>query len=220
MIFYSFPFLNKNDVSIVKALALKHSFTDGRGTASGSAKERKSNTQLELDPGDTQDLHKSLLKLIFESNVLKNLVLPKRVPRMFINLYDVGSYYGWHVDSSIVNCERTDFSFTIWLSDPSEYEGGELQLKFENDSVRSFKCDAGHILLYPTGELHQVTEVKSGQRQAIVGWITSAVASDADRAILIEYQKAVAAVCAQTIPREAQDRLDKVFQLLVRRFSS
>lgn len=220
MVLYNFPFLNKTDVDSVKIAVAKRSFVDGRNSARGSAKDRKSNVQLELNLGATQTLYTSLLKLIFDSEIIKNLVYPKHIPRVFVNRYSKGSYYGWHVDNTMINRERTDFSFTIWLSDPGEYEGGELQIKSDNGPIRSFKCNSGHILLYPTGERHQVTEVTSGERQAIVGWITSAVASDADRAILYNYQKVNSALLAGSDPEEAEQLLNQVYQKLIRRFSS
>ena len=91
------------------------------------------------------------------------------------------------VDTALINNLRTDYSFTIFLKDPSTYEGGVLEMKMQDGQVQQFKLPAGQMVLYPTGQLHRVTEVTSGSRRCIVGWMQSAFADSEDRALNAEF---------------------------------
>ena len=93
----------------------------------------------------------------------------------------VGGYYNPHQDGW-----QVDYSTTVFLSEPSEYEGGALRVGNE-----SYRLPAGHAISYPTGLVHQVEPVTSGSRDVIVFWSESvfqdstlrAAASDISRAI-------------------------------------
>jgi PKHD-type hydroxylase len=86
---------------------------------------------------------------------------------------------------------RTDLSFTLFLAEPDTYDGGELMTD-EDGHVRKFKPNAGQMLLYPTGVLHQVAPVLKGERIAIVGWISSLIPSHESRETLNRMNRAIA----------------------------
>lgn len=81
--------------------------------------------------------------------------------------------YGWHVDfgMSTVSASRK-LSIVMQLSDPSEYEGGNLELKPAGNEVVKIKKQRGLIVAFPSWTLHQVTPVTQGNRQSLVAWIT------------------------------------------------
>jgi len=87
-----------------------------------------------------------------------------------------------------MNGKRTDMSFTLFLSDPETYEGGELMMKELGSSIR-VKPKAGQLVIYPTGVLHQVSPVTKGERLAVVGWIESFVPDDDARASLYNFSR-------------------------------
>lgn len=78
--------------------------------------------------------------------------------------------YGKHIDSYPGGLTRK-LSFTLQLSDPEEYEGGELCLYFD-DKPLIMKKDRGYVCLFPSYVLHEVKPVKRGTRYSLVTWIT------------------------------------------------
>jgi PKHD-type hydroxylase len=98
--------------------------------------------------------------------------------------------YGAHIDDALMNGHRTDLSFTIFLSPLDSYEGGALVID-ETDGEKTFRLDAGDMLLYPSTTLHRVNPVKSGQRLAIVGWLQSHVRDRDRREMLFDLDRAI-----------------------------
>ena len=92
-------------------------------------------------------------------------------------------YYGNHVDSAHTSQGRRDYSFTLFLNNPSDYEGGELILNIPPEQ-KSIKLGAGSIIIYPTKYLHEVREVTQGERLVCVGWIESFIKNDEEREML------------------------------------
>ena len=77
--------------------------------------------------------------------------------------------YGWHLDYNSKDSSRK-LSMVVQLTDPSEYEGGNLQIKVNNDPVNVRK-QRGLIAIFPSYVLHQVTPVTQGTRQSLVAWV-------------------------------------------------
>lgn len=87
---------------------------------------------------------------------------------------DEKGMYGWHIDGwggPSTNPNRK-LSIVLQLSDPSEYEGGNLELKTSSDQIIRIKKQRGLIVAFPSWSLHQVTPVTQGSRQSLVSWIT------------------------------------------------
>ena len=112
---------------------------------------------------------------------------------------------------------RTDLSFTLFLSDPDSYEGGELNLSMTAGDIDA-KPAAGTLILYPSGAIHQVKPVTSGSRLACIGWIESRIQRDDQREILFDLET----VRANLKRAEADQRLllDKSISNLIRMWSS
>ena len=80
-------------------------------------------------------------------------------------------HYDWHVDSGFHGKPARKLSFVLQLSDPSEYEGGELQLRLGAEPIEIEK-KKGMVTVFPSYTLHRVTPVTKGERYSLVGWIT------------------------------------------------
>jgi PKHD-type hydroxylase len=80
---------------------------------------------------------------------------------------DDEGYYDWHLDMTLN--KRRKLSLICQLSDPSEYEGGELQIHTGN--ITTLEKEKGTVFLFPSYILHRVTPVTKGTRRSIVLWI-------------------------------------------------
>src|SRR3546814_11787244 len=113
--------------------------------------------------------------------------------------------YGPHVDNALMGDApqtRIDLAFTLFLSDPDSYEGGELEIE-EPAGTRSFKLPAGAAILYPANSVHEVAKVTSGRRDVAVGWIQSLVRDADKRRIPFELDNLRAPLFAQGGTRAA-----------------
>ncbi len=81
-------------------------------------------------------------------------------------------HYDWHVDMFISNTNAPrKLSMVLMLSDPSEFEGGELLLKSDSDEYRSLSLAKGRAWFFPSYMLHKVTPVTKGTRKTLVLWV-------------------------------------------------
>lgn len=113
---------------------------------------------------------------------------------------------------------RSDISFTLFLNSPSEYEGGELILE-EMNGERSFKLEAGSLILYPSYTLHRVETVTSGVRKVAVGWVQSLVRDALNREILFELDTVRRSLFYKEGKTTEFDLLSKCHANLLRQFA-
>lgn len=83
---------------------------------------------------------------------------------------DENGHYGWHTDLGPYPNNTRKVSITVQLSDPSEYEGGDLQIK-RGDGEITLPKEKGTVLLFPSYMLHRVTPVTKGVRKSLVLWV-------------------------------------------------
>jgi PKHD-type hydroxylase len=161
---------------------------DGKTTAGWYAKVVKNNLQLDGQASEVKAL-KEVVQNAFQRNALfQAAVQPKKIHTLLFSCYDPGMSYGTHVDNALMGKEpfwRADVSFTLFLSSPSSYKGGELVIEC-SDGDRAYKLEAGSALVYPSSTLHRVEPVTEGQRWVSVGWIQSLVRDPSRREILFE----------------------------------
>lgn len=208
------------DAEIVDAVIEKSAATDfwidGRATAAGRAQAAKNNQQA-LASGPAKGVLDMLARRILDHETIRTAAEPAALARIMLNRYGVGMGYGAHVDAPYVDGVRTDLSFTLFLSDPETYDGGDLVI----DSAGAedvVKLPAGTLALYPSTSLHRVTEVTRGQRVACVGWIKSRVRAPEDRATLFELARLGADLRSIGAPGELRDRLANIRNNLLRRW--
>jgi PKHD-type hydroxylase len=77
--------------------------------------------------------------------------------------------YGWHQDYGGTISRK--LSMVVQLTDPSEYEGGNLQV-FTSEQPKNIRKQRGLIAVFPSFIVHQVTPVTQGTRQSLVAWVS------------------------------------------------
>ncbi len=194
---------------------------DGRVTAGHQSALAKHNDQLAEDDPITRRLGIAILDALDRNPLFVSAALPRKVFPPLFNRYREGQGFGVHVDNAIrvvaggKERVRTDLSATLFLSDPSEYDGGELTID-GGFGVQRIKLPAGHMVLYPAGSLHCVEPVTRGTRVASFLWIQSLVREDGDRAMLFDLDQAI-----QRLPSEhpSSIALTGVYHNLLRRWA-
>jgi PKHD-type hydroxylase len=217
-----FKILNDEQIDMLRATFCELDWKDGKGSARGSAKDIKNNYQAYPGQDAFKPITEIITKTIFTSKV-KNYAFAKEIVGLRANKYGVGQTYGWHVDMSHMNGKRTDMSFTLFLSDPDTYEGGELMMKTLGSSVQ-VKPKAGEMVIYPTGLLHQVNPVTKGERLGVVGWIESFIPDDDERAALFNLSEILNKLRLhvekkEDIDRDSYEFMNQTYFQLIRKFS-
>lgn len=181
--------LSAAEVKAVRTALGKARFVDGRATAGFAARRVKNNEQ--ADGADRSlDRIRDLVAERIRANELFNIaVRPKALTPLMFARYSRGKNYGSHVDDALMNGMRTDVSFTLFLSDPKTYSGGELVLESASGE-EGVKLPAGSMVAYPTTALHRVAKVTRGERLVCVGWARSFVRDAAKREILFDLDTA------------------------------
>lgn len=177
------------ELADIRATLAAAPFVDGRNTAGWSAKLVKDNKQLQESSATLRILRERVERAIRDNPVFQAAVRPRAITPMLFSRYAPGQSYGSHIDNPIMDDIRTDVSFTLFLSDPDSYEGGELILE-TSAGEDAIKLDAGHMVTYPSTMLHRVEAVSTGERLAAVGWARSWVRDSAQREILFDLEAA------------------------------
>ena len=176
-------------------------WVDGRVTAGRQSAKAKNNLQLPETSPQARQLGEIVLIALGKNPVFNSAALPLRVFPPLFNRYDTGMKFDAHVDNAIryvrsANMRlRTDVSVTLFLSDPSDYDGGELIIE-ETFCTQSVKLPAGHAVLYPATSLHRVAPIARGSRWASFFWVQSMVKDDGQRRELYELDNAIQEVRA------------------------
>lgn len=169
---------------------------DGRVTAGYQSALAKHNLQLPETSDAAVHLGSAVLKALAGSLLFQSAALPHSIFPPLFNQYAQGHTFGVHVDNAIRTHPasgarvRTDLSCTLFLSDPAEYDGGELVIE-EGSGERRIKLPAGDMVLYPATTLHSVTPVTRGARIASFFWVQSLVADQGRRSILFDIDIAI-----------------------------
>ena len=178
-----FYLLDQKDIEGIGRQIQKLQADSGSKTAEGLAAQVKKNRQIERAKAPA--LFDELESKLLNNSSFQVYASPKSLARLFINIYEVGDYYGVHSDAPVIGRKATDLSFTIFLNDPSNYDGGELSMKLPIGEL-DVKLKSGWGVVYSTGVLHEVKKITRGRRIALVGWVESFIKSEEDRNLLIE----------------------------------
>lgn len=187
----------------------------GSLTAGSVARQTKTNWQLQRDSPLFNDLQQQLVEAMLDHPLLLAAALPLRIHSVLFSRSEAGEGYGRHVDNAFMAGGRTDLSFTLFLSDPADYEGGELTIEYP-DRAEAFKLPAGHAIVYPSTALHQVEPVLSGRRLVAVGWIQSVIRDAQQRELLFELEAACKSMAGRLGRCEELDLLYKCHANLLR----
>ena len=201
-------------------------WTDGRRSAGPQALAQKNNLQLAQDSGHCRSLQRLVLAAVEREPLLLSAALPRRIYNPLFNRYDSShSHYGPHIDGAVLRSQttqewvRSDLSCTVFLSEPQDYEGGELRVQ-DHGGERGFKLAAGDALLYPGTRVHEVTPVTHGTRLACFFWIESMVRSEEQRRILFDLDMNLLQLRAQLGETEQTTALTGVYHNLLRQWAN
>lgn len=195
--------------SITEVLAAPNIFHDGQKTAGKTARAVKSNLQADSKSLQVQGACKLIEKKLRGHALVKHAAFPKKFAKIMLNCYQPGMSYGDHIDDATIAGVRTDLAFTLFLSAPESYEGGELVLK-KHDGEDAIKLPAGALYLYSADTIHRVNPVLSGSRLAAVGWLQSRVRLAQHRTILFDLYCAL-----QQLPNSEENRHSRLGLLQV-----
>lgn len=189
--------LSADEVLEIRRLLAGGVWVDGRKTAGAQAQHAKLNEQLSQEGELPRALQSRVLQALNNSALFFSAALPKRIYPPQFNRYGGGSNtYGKHVDGAVMYIKgtgervRSDVSCTLFLSQPEEYEGGELVVDDTYGSQR-IKLAAGDMVIYPSTSVHRVDPVTSGHRMACFFWVESMVRSDEQRRLLFDMDMAL-----------------------------
>ena len=212
--------LSDDVIEDVRALGATLPFADGAATAGATARAVKVNEQADLGGGAGRVWQARVLQCLRANPVLRAAARPRRFSRLLLSRTRPGGGYGAHVDNAVMrrgdHLLRSDLSFTLFLSEPEAYEGGELEVDLPG-MVPSMKGRAGELVLYPSSSIHRVAPVTRGERLVCVGWIQSTLRRDDQRQLLFDLENLRASL-RQRSDRNAVEMLtlDKSIANLVR----
>lgn len=217
--------LSAKEVAVFREALLKAEWQNGDKTAMGMAASVKNNNQANPSDPIVGDLANELLGRIGSAAKVVSAALPLKIFPPCFNRYSESEEYGYHVDAAIMRLPnsndvlRSDVSMTVFLSEPDEYEGGELIIKTEFGE-QQVKLPAGYVVVYPSSSLHKVTAVTKGQRVAAITWMQSMVSDVTTRQSLYQLDQTIQGLIAtETASREHLDQLHNVYHNMVRQFS-
>lgn len=183
--------LSKNDVAEFRHVMDSSGWEEGRSTAGSQSALVKQNEQLPPNSEVARKLGARIVAALTSNPLFVSATIPLHIFPPLFNRYGTGQYFGEHVDNSIRGDHatglriRTDISATLFLSEPDEYDGGELIIEDYNGS-QEIKLPAGHIVLYPSLSLHNVTPVTRGTRVASFFWLQSMIRDPHARSLIFD----------------------------------
>ncbi|HXG66592.1 MAG TPA: Fe2+-dependent dioxygenase [Blastocatellia bacterium] len=199
-------------------------WVDGRVTAGHQSARAKDNQQVPEDHPAARQLGDLILAALERNPTFMAAALPLKVFPPLFNRYQGGQSFGTHVDNAIRQVTgtphrvRTDLSATLFLSQPDEYDGGELLVE-DTYGVHTIKLPAGHLILYPATSLHHVRPVTRGARLASFFWIQSMVRGDGQRTLLFDLDMAIQRISQDAPGHPATVQLTGVYHNLLRRWA-
>ena len=187
--------LSREQVTQMRAMLDAADWTDGRETVGAQGAQVKRNQQLPDASPLRQQLGQLVLAALAGNPLYHAAALPLRTLSPRFNRYQGGGQYGFHVDGAVMALSgdaqlRSDVSCTLFLSEPDEYDGGELIV---NDTYgeHEVKLPAGDLIVYPSSSLHRVTPVTRGARMAAFFWVQSLIRDDSRRRLLFELDASI-----------------------------
>jgi PKHD-type hydroxylase len=177
--------------------------------------------QLQREATYAKDLRELVETALRRNALFQSAIQPKIIHSVLFSRYETGMSYGRHVDNALMGNQaflRSDVSFTLFLSSPSTYEGGELIIEY-SDGDRTYKLEAGSMIVYPSSTLHQVETVTEGVRLAAVGWVQSLVRDANEREILFDLDTARRSIFAKEGKTIEFDLISKSYVNLLRKWA-
>jgi len=201
-------------------------WADGRITAGHQSAKAKDNLQLPEDSEVARELGALVRDAAQANSTFFSAALPRRIYPPLFNCYRDGQSFGFHVDNAVrydrsagaAQPVRTDLSATLFLSDPQDYDGGELVIE-DTYGMQQVKLPAGHMVLYPGTSLHRVNPVTRGARLASFFWIQSMLREDSQRRLMFELDVSIRRLSRDVPEHASLVQLTGVYHNLLRRWA-
>ncbi|HEY4294111.1 Fe2+-dependent dioxygenase [Luteibacter sp.] len=216
--------LSKEQVAGMRRVMDGAEWTDGRQTVGPQGAKVKRNLQLPESSVLRQELGSIVVAALAHHPLYHAAVLPLRTLSPRFNRYEGGGEYGFHIDGAVMTTGdadthiRSDVSCTLFLSEPDEYDGGELIVS-DTYGEHEVKLPAGDAIVYPSSSLHRVTAVIRGARSASFFWVQSMVRDDGARRLLLELDTAIRNLSANGAEQASILQLTGVYHNLLRRWA-
>jgi PKHD-type hydroxylase len=211
-------------LTTARDLVARAEWIDGRVTAGHQSAKAKDNLQIPEGHPAARELGELILQSLNRNPLFISAALPLKVFPPLFNRYDAGQSFGNHVDNAIRQLPgtphriRTDLSATLFLTDPTDYDGGELVIE-DTYGVHAVKLPAGHMVLYPSTSLHHVRAVTRGARISSFFWIQSMVREDGKRTLLFDLDTAIQRVAGEPALHAPIVQLTGVYHNLLRQWA-
>jgi PKHD-type hydroxylase len=214
--------LSKNEVADFRRIMDAQGWEDGRSTAGAQSAEVKQNEQLPPDSEVARNLGKRVVSALTANTLFISAAVPLKIFPPLFNRYTPGKFFGEHVDNCVRGDNltgmriRTDISGTLFLSEPEEYDGGELVIDDYYGSHR-VKLPAGHLVLYPATSLHMITPITRGARYGSFFWLQSMIKDAHARRLTFDMDNALQELVARLGRNDPEVRkLTNIYHNLVR----
>jgi PKHD-type hydroxylase len=194
--------LSSQEVADFRRQLDAQSWSSGAATVGAQGALVKHNLQLDPALPVAQSLGQRIVQRARENPQFFSAALPYRVLPPMFNRYSSGGHYGFHVDGAVMSQLgssqplRSDISATLFLTDPAEYDGGELIVR-DTYGEHEAKLPAGDLLIYPSSSLHQVLPVTRGARTSSFFWVQSMVRDVTRRVALHELDQVIQSLRAR-----------------------
>lgn len=211
--------LTRDEVELARRMLAGAPFVDGKLSAGQAARRVKQNMEVDRRARELDQLNGLVMGKLVQHPVYRSGALALRVAAPYYARYTPGMQYGDHVDDPIMGSDgqlyRSDVSITVFLNNPSDYDGGELVVNtpFGEQLV---KLPAGDAVMYPSSSLHRVAEVTRGERLVAVTWLQSLVRDPSRRELLHELNTVRERMLAATPESEDTKLINKTYVNLVR----
>jgi PKHD-type hydroxylase len=216
--------LNAEQITAARQLLEAADWVDGKVSAGHQGARVKDNMQLPVESPAARQVGATILKALGGNPLFVSAALPLHILPPMFNRYSGGQTFGTHVDGSVrvvpgTNHRlRTDLSCTLFLAGPEEYDGGELIIE-DTYGSKSVKLPAGHMILYPSTSLHQVTPVTRGTRLCSFFWLQSMIRDNGRRSMLFEMDVAIQRLGAENATHPSVIQLTGVYHNLLRQWA-
>ena len=180
----------------------------------------KNNLQIPAGHPSVRPAAELISKTLLGHPEFSALAMPRKM-RLLFNRYDPGMYYEAHVDAAVMayskgEIARNDMSFTVFLSEPEDYQGGDFVVHLPHGDKR-IREPAGNVILYQADTLHGVERVREGTRWAVVGWIESYIKDPVERQLHFDMTRLLTDVAALG-DTDLKRRFEGVRERLLRRW--
>lgn len=217
--------LTAEELAEARRLLANAEWVDGKVTAGTQAATVKNNQQLPEQAPEIRALRQLVLMALNRNALFFTAALPSKILPPFFNRYSgEANHYGFHVDNAMrmmpdgSGYVRADVSATLFLSEPDEYEGGELIIE-DTFGRHAVKLKAGSLVVYPSSSVHQVTPVTQGARVACFMFIQSMVRDAEKRRLLYDIDMSLMQLRHSVGESEAVVHLTGVYHNLLRRWA-